>query len=103
MEQIFEFSISEVTLVGNPNPKFERRITVRYPTGKLIQIVTLTNRVFTGLNLVSLEKIHWSVGKLVIDPTNGTDFSLKQYFAEIQLDLEHRWKGETIRIPTIPI
>ena len=43
------------------------------------------------------------MGKLVIDPTNGTDFSIKQYFAEIQLDLKHRWKGETIRIPTIPI
>ena len=103
MEQISEFSISEVTLVGNPNPNFEREIKVRYPTGKLIQIVTLTNRVFTGLNLVSLERIYWSVGKLVIDPTNETDFSLEQYFAEIQVDLNRLWKGETIRIPTIPI
>ena len=76
---------------------------MRYPTGKLIQIVTLTNRVFTGLNLVSLEKIYWSVGKLVIDPTNGADFSLKQYFVEIPLDLKHRWKGETSRITIILI
>ena len=63
MEQIFEFSILEVTLVGNPNPKFERRITVRYPTQRLIQIVTLTNRVFTGLNFVTLEEKLLECGK----------------------------------------
>ena len=56
MEQIFDFSFLEVTLVGNPIPKFERRITVSYPTEKLIQIVTLTNRVFTGFNFVSIDK-----------------------------------------------
>ena len=63
MEQIFEFSILEVTPVGNPIPKFERRITVRYPTEKLIQIVTLTNRFFTGFNFVSLDTNLLECGK----------------------------------------